>query len=202
MAVALTVATIRMATLMNRPFFGARALLVGAGVCAVLGLGACSTSVDRSASRMVDAVTPYRPEIIQGNFISAEQVQALRPGMSRVQVRDILGTPLVVSMFHSDRWDYVFTMKRKGVEPQRYKLTAYFSGEALDRVENDEMPSEEEFVKRIGTQGKKPKVPVLEAKPEQLEKFRQANPVKPGPESDDLPASTAPGDYPPLESAR
>ena len=162
---------------------------------------ACS-SFDQASNRVAAIVTPYQVEVVQGNFISAEQARALQKGMTRTQVRDILGTPLVVSMFHSDRWDYVFTMKRKGVEPQRYKLTAYFSGEALDRVENDDMPSEEEFVKRIGTQGKKPKVPVLEAKPEQLEKFRQANPVKPGPESDDLPASTAPGDYPPLESAR
>ena len=179
----------------------ARPLAMSATAGLLFALGAC-TSVDQSASRMMDAVTPYRAEVIQGNFVSAEQVQALRPGMSRVQVRDIVGTPLVASMFHSDRWDYVFTMKRQGVEPQQYKMTVYFSGEALDRVENDEMPSEEEFVKRIGTQGKTPKVPVLEAKPEQLEKFRQANPVKPTSESDDLPSSTAPSDYPPLESSR
>ena len=185
----------------DAPSRRARPLAWGAALGLLLALGAC-TSVDQRASRMIDSVTPYRPEVIQGNFISSEQVQALRPGMSRVQVRDILGTPLVASMFHQDRWDYVFTMKRKGVEPQRYKLTAFFNGEALDRVENDDMPSEEEFVQRIGTQGKKPKVPVLEAKPEQLEKFRQANPVKPVPEAGDLPSSTAPGDYPPLEPSR
>ena len=52
---------------------------------------------------------------MQGNFVSKEQVEALRPGMSRQQVRDILGTPLVTSVFHADRWDYVFTIKRQGV---------------------------------------------------------------------------------------
>lgn len=168
----------------------------------LLALGAC-TSLNDSTARMVDSVTPYRPEVIQGNFISSEQVEAVRPGMSRVQVRDILGTPLVASAFHSDRWDYVFTLKRKGIEPQRYKLTAYFNGEALDRIENDAMPSEDDFVKRLTEKRKAPKVPVLEAKPEQLEKFREANKAKATPDAEeDLPSSAAPSDYPPLESSR
>ncbi|ARU03627.1 hypothetical protein CCO03_02035 [Comamonas serinivorans] len=182
-----------------------RPWLLSASAFAALALSACS-SWDTSSRRMLDAVTPYRPEVIQGNFISAEQVQAVQPGMSRLQVRDILGTPLVASAFHSDRWDYVFTMKRKGVDEQRYKLTAFFSGDLLDRVESDEMPSEEEFVQRIDSHStRKPKVPQLEAKPEQLEKFRERNAAKPGapaPEEDVLPSSSAPQDYPPLEPAR
>ena len=179
-----------------------RPWLLTASVCAVVSLGACS-SWDTSTARMLDSVTPYRPEVVQGNFISAEQVQAVRPGMSRVQVRDILGTPLVASAFRADRWDYVFTMRRKGVEPQRFKLTAFFNGEVLDRIEGDDMPSEDEFVKRISTVTKTPKVPPLEAKPEQLEKFRASNKSKGGaPDEDDLPSSAAPQDYPPLEPAR
>ena len=50
----------------------------------------------------------------------------MRPGMTRVQVRDTLGTPLTTSIFHADRWDYVFTMKRVRVEPQKYRLTVFF----------------------------------------------------------------------------
>jgi outer membrane protein assembly factor BamE len=47
--------------------------------------------------------------VVQGNFVSREQVEFLKPGMTRQQVRDVLGTPLVASLFHADRWDYVFT---------------------------------------------------------------------------------------------
>ena len=50
----------------------------------------------------------YIPEVVQGNFVSREQKDFLKPGMSRLQVREVLGTPLVSSVFHEDRWDYVF----------------------------------------------------------------------------------------------
>ena len=72
-------------------------LLVGAV------LAACS-SFDSATNRLVGVVTPYKIDIVQGNFVSREQVQALQPGMGRQQVRDILGTPLVTSLFHNDRW--------------------------------------------------------------------------------------------------
>ena len=66
--------------------------------------------------------------------------------MSRQQVRDILGTPLLTSIFHGDRWDYVFTLERRKVETQKYRLTVYFKGDALERFEGDTMPTEAEFV--------------------------------------------------------
>ena len=68
-------------------------------------LSACST-IDDPMARAIRKVTPFRVEVVQGNFVSKEQVQALRAGMSRNQVKDILGTPLIASVFHSDRWDY------------------------------------------------------------------------------------------------
>ena len=48
---------------------------------------------------------PYKVPIVQGNVVTREQVAVLRPGMSRIQVRDILGTPLLTSVFHAHRWD-------------------------------------------------------------------------------------------------
>ena len=119
-------------------------LLLGA-VAASLCLGACS-SVGNSARGALTAVTPYKVEVVQGNFVSKEQVAALKPGMSRQQVREILGTSLLTDVFHSNRWDYVFTIRRQGVEPQQRRLTLYFNGELLERFEGDPMPSEEEFV--------------------------------------------------------
>ena len=88
----------------------------------------------------------YKAEIAQGNFVSKEQVAALRLGMPRLQVADILGTPLLVSVFHADRWEYVFNLKRKGIETPAYKLTVYFKGDALDKIDGSNMPTEQEFI--------------------------------------------------------
>ena len=164
-------------------------------------LGACS-SFDQGTRSLADAITLYKPEVVQGNFVSKEQVAALQPGMTRLQVRDILGTPLVTSLFHADRWDYVFTMRRQRVEPQNFRLTVFFKGDALERFEGDEMPSETEFVQRISRE-RKVKVPVLEATEDQLAKFPAA-PTDAAPAAGDAATSTAvPAlSYPPLEPGR
>ena len=162
-------------------------------------LGACS-SFEQGTRGIADALTLYKPEVVQGNFVSKEQVAALQPGMSRVQVRDTLGTPLVTSVFHADRWDYVFTMRRQRVEPQNFRLTLFFQGDVLERFEGDDMPSETEFVQRISRE-RKVKVPRLEATEEQLAKFPAA--AGPAGAASAAPAAAQPaGSYPPLEPAR
>lgn len=171
------------------------ALLLMAGAA----LSGCG-SLDGASNRLSGLVTPYKPEVVQGNFVSREQVEALQPGMSRLQVRDILGTPLLTSLFHADRWDYVFTLKRQGVAPQSYKLVLFFKGDQLERFEGDAMPSETEFVARVDTGRKPGKVPVLEASEEALRKFPPARSA-----GTDAAAAEAPlpASYPPLEpSAR
>ena len=126
-------------------------------------LAACGSF--NSASRSIaSAITPYKVDVVQGNFVSKEQVAALQPGMSRQQVREIMGTPLVTSVFHGNRWEYVFTLKRAGLDPQTRKLTVFFEG--------DEMPSESEFVASLGKKMKNVKVPQLEATEEQLARFQ------------------------------
>jgi outer membrane protein assembly factor BamE len=113
-------------------------------------------------------------------------------------VRDILGTPLVSSVFHADRWEYVFTLKRPGIEVQTRKLTVFFKGDALERFEGDEMPSESEFVATLDARKGKRSVPVLEATPEQLAKYPAPTPAK----ADTAPVAPAPANrYPPLESS-
>ena len=164
---------------------------------AAAALAGCN-SLDNAAHRVANVVTPYKVEVVQGNVVAREQVQALQPGMSRQQVRDILGTPLVTDIFHGDRWDYVFTIRRPGVESQVRKLTVYFEGDRFVRYEGDEMPTEAEFVASLKTMDK-PKVPQLEATEAQLAKYP---PPKPATEArqagDELPP--APASYPPLES--
>ena len=174
-------------------------LTVGLTAALVVTLSACS-SFNSATQGMADALTIYKPEVVQGNFVSKEQVAALQPGMSRLQVRDILGTPLLASVFHADRWDYVFTMRRQGVEPQNFRLTVFFDGDTMARYEGDEMPSETEFVERISRK-REVKVPVLEATEDQLARFPA--PAAPSAENTDAPASAVPsGQYPPLESSR
>lgn len=152
------------------------------------GLAACAN--------VGQALTPYKTEVVQGNFISREQVQLLQPGMGRNQVRDLLGTPLMASLFHADRWDYVFTVKREGVEPQSRRLSVFFKDDVLTRFEGDDMPSEAEFVARIDTRRKVDKVPSLQASEQELKayepKARSAAATKP--------AAALPTQYPPLES--
>ena len=153
-------------------------------------------SLDSASNRAVSVVTPYKMDIVQGNFVSAEQLAAIKPGMSRVQVRDVLGTPLLTSIFHADRWDYVFTFRRQGVPLQARQVTVYFKGDALERVDADSMPTEAEFVASLDSGRKIGKVPVLEVPSDTLSQ-RHA-PVKP---AETKPLPPLPTSYPPLEPA-
>lgn len=168
-----------------------RTSLLAVACIAVTG---CS-SVGGLTRGIANVVTPYKVEVVQGNFISREQVEQLQPGMSRQQVRDVLGTPLVTSVFHADRWDYVFTLKRQGVEPQARRLTVYFNGDAMARAEGDTMPSETEFVTAINKQ-RPGKVPPLEASAEQLRKAAPVAQAATPQQAAPPPAATT---YPPLE---
>jgi outer membrane protein assembly factor BamE len=163
------------------------AVLLAACVVANLGLSACS-----------NFITPYRPEVVQGNFVSREQVQALRLGMPRQAVRDILGTPLVTSVFHGNRWDYAFTINRQGAEPQQRRLSVFFKGDVLERIEGDPLPTEAEFAAKLDTRRAPTKVPELKASEEILSQF----PAKPSAAATNntVSAPSAPVAYPPLES--
>ena len=167
-------------------------LWFGAAVAAVCAsLTACS-----SVSGVGQRLTPYKPEIVQGTVVAREQVQALQPGMPRQQVRDILGSPSVTSLFHESRWEYVFLLKRPGVEPVRHRISVHFKGDVFERWEGDTLPTEAELVAQLGSGQKPGKVPVLEATPEQLERARVPAPaVQPAP-----PATRPAASYPPLEA--
>ncbi|MDB5870303.1 MAG: SmpA/OmlA domain protein [Polaromonas sp.] len=159
-----------------------------------------------STANPVNWITPYKMDVIQGNFVSREQVAQLQAGMTRDQVKAVLGTPLMTSLFHADRWDYVFTLKRQGVEPQAFKYTVFFKGDQLERFSGDAMPSEAEFIATLSGKRKLGNVPVLEATEEQLLKAAEKTaPSKDASEAAD--AASAPAGpqttvYPPLESSK
>ena len=157
-------------------------------VCAIL--AGCGSMTSFTG----DTFKPYVPDVVQGNFVSKEQRQALTPGMARAQVRDILGTPLVTSLFHADRWDYAFSIRRQGVPPQTFQLTVFFKGDVLQSIEGGDLPSESEFVERLVIQRKAANVPSLQASEEDLKKF----PVQKAPGGAER-AAPLPASYPPLE---
>lgn len=169
------------------------------------GLAACSTWSDVAAKKdaLATAVSPYKIDIIQGNVVTREQLDYLRPGMPRAVVRDVLGSALLTSVFHADRWDYVFTLQRQGAQPQSRKVTVFFKNDVLERIEADEVPSEKEFVSTLRSTPPKGPVPVLEASPEALKAARAAS--KPVATTAPTVNPTPPVDasaYPPLEPAQ
>ncbi len=104
-----------------------------------LALAACA-SRDLPVPQLVK---PYRMEIQQGNFISKEMVDQLKPGMSKEQVRFVLGTPLVTDIFHADRWDYVYWREPEGGgKREQRNLSVVFEQGKLVRVIGDLLPSE------------------------------------------------------------
>ena len=141
-----------------------------------------------------DSLKTYVPEVVQGNFVSKEQRQALGLGMDRAQVKDILGTPLVTSLFHADRWDYAFSIRRQGVAPQHFQVTVHFKDNVLTAIDNGDLPSEAEFAQRLVAQSQNNALPRLQASPEELNSF----PAKKAPVGDNS-QPALPSNYPPLE---
>ena len=82
-------------------------------------------------------LAPYRIDIQQGNFVSQEMVSQLKAGMTKEQVRFVLGTPLVTDIFHAERWDYVYMLERRGAPRQQRHVAVFFEGGKLARVDGD-----------------------------------------------------------------
>jgi outer membrane protein assembly factor BamE len=119
-------------------------------------LSGCSTKVDETQRTFMNAVfRPYVPDVVQGNFISSEQYAKLEVGMSREQVRQILGTPLLASYFHANRWDYVFEFKRLGEKiSKERRVTVFFEGDKVTKFNGDALPTEVELVAEIDNYAK------------------------------------------------
>src|SRR5258706_7980397 len=99
---------------------------------ALLALSACKQNVELPA-----LISPYRIDIQQGNVVTQEMVSKLKAGMTRAQVRFVLGSPLVTDMFHGDRWDYVLLMQKQGKADERRRLTVIFDGDKMVTLEGD-----------------------------------------------------------------
>jgi outer membrane protein assembly factor BamE len=173
-----------------------RSLLAPCALATGLLLAGCGSTL-RDADSLFGLVTPYRFEVVQGNVVTKEQLERLRIGMPRPQVRDLLGSPLVADPFHADRWDYVFTIRRQGAEPQRRSVVVHFEGDRLVKIDAEELPSEQEFVASISRH--------REFAPKKMELTAEERAALPRPPAPDATATTEPvgpvRSYPPLEGS-
>lgn len=158
------------------------------------GLAGCQSL--SSQGNFLGVITPYRVEVVQGNVVTKEQAAAIRPGMTRAQVRDVLGSPLLSDPFHGERWDYVFTIRRQGAEPQSRRVIVRFDADILKSIDTGgALPSELEFVASIDTFKTPRNAPSLELSDEQI----RALPVPARPAASDADPVGADRSYPPLE---
>lgn len=83
----------------------------------------------------------YKIDIPQGNVITQEMVDKLKPGMDKSQVVFALGSPMLVDVFHQERWDYVYSLQPGGEERQQRRISLFFEEDTLKRVEGDIKPA-------------------------------------------------------------
>ena len=90
----------------------------------------------------------YRMTVQQGNLVTEEMIDQLQPGMSRIQVRYLLGTPMLVDLFHTNRWYYTYTIRRGHESMEKRPLVVYFDGDQFTRVEGYLQPDPQRAANR------------------------------------------------------
>lgn len=112
------------------------------------GAGAHTTTVTQ-LQKFMWFFSPYRPDIQQGNFVSQDMLDQLKEGMTRDQVRFVLGTPMLADIFHAERWDYPFRLAKGNGEITTATVVVYFKDDKVARWEGGNLPSEREYIERI-----------------------------------------------------
>lgn len=100
------------------------------------GLAGCG-----SWSNPIKRISPYKLDIQQGNYLTQEKLDKLKPGMTPSQVRFLLGTPLVVDPFRANRWDYVYSLMKEGQLLEQRRVTVVFENDRLKSLEGDVTPA-------------------------------------------------------------
>ena len=170
-----------------------------ASLLAALALGGCSSFNEPiSVKGFIAFIAPYKPDVIQGNVVTTEQIALVKTGMSRVQVKEVLGSPLITDPFHGDRWDYVFTLRRQGFDDQQRSFVVLFEKDQVLKIDAPVLPSEDQFVAAISRK----KLPTTTPKLELTDTERAAlpAPVAVAPAASAVVLAGATRTYPPLES--
>lgn len=100
----------------------------------------CAAVFALTACSHLPHVGVYKLEINQGNYVTQDMVERLKPDMTRGQVKLVLGTPLVTDAFHADRWDYVYYHGVDGRLVEKRNFAVYFANDKLAKWEGDQAP--------------------------------------------------------------
>ena len=123
---------------MKKNVFKLAAALITATCSSVL-LTGCASSTE-GGSKLISFPGAYKIDIQQGNVITQEMVDQLRPGMTRAQVQYVMGTSLLKDTFNKDRWDYVYSMQPGGGQREQKTVTLFFEGDELVSIVGDYQP--------------------------------------------------------------
>jgi outer membrane protein assembly factor BamE len=102
---------------------------------------------------MLPFLHTHKIDIQQGNYVTQDMISRLKPGMTRSQVRFLMGTPLIVDPFHSDRWDYVYTFQKAGTMTEQRRIVVIFDSDKLLRIEGDVVPAQSAAASQGATAG-------------------------------------------------
>lgn len=142
-------------------------------------------SCQAQGPRLPEMLSPYRIDIQQGNVVTQDMVAKLKAGLTRSQVRFILGSPLVVDMFHADRWDYIYLLQRQNRPDERRRLTVIFDGDKLVTIEGDVVLSDRDLEPAArhpdSIPAPKPEAAKPAVKPESVKPAPKPEPVAPAP---------------------
>lgn len=116
----------------------------------------------------VPAVKPFKMDIQQGNVVTSKMLLQLRPGMTKSQVKFIMGTPLIVDSFHKDRWDYFYQLRQAGKIVEQRRVILDFDKDLLTKVRGDVVPQGTAGA-ATGDESSVAKTITLEPKPKQEE---------------------------------
>ena len=98
------------------------------------------TTLISGCGSSIPTIKPFKMDIQQGNVVTSKMLLQLKPGMTKSQVRFIMGTPLVVDSFHKDRWDYFYQMRQAGKIVEQRRVILDFEKELLTKVRGDVVP--------------------------------------------------------------
>lgn len=99
-------------------------------------------SLASCGSYSVHLPSTYKMDIRQGNYVTVEMRDKLRLGMSHAQVRYVMGTPMISDVFHAERWDYVYRLEHDHKLVEQQRLTLYFNGDSLARMDDSGLHAE------------------------------------------------------------
>ena len=146
-------------------------------IIAALAFTACGTALP--------SIKPFKLDIQQGNVVTSKMLLQLRPGMTKSQVRYIMGTPLIQDSFHGNRWDYVYQMREQGKIIEQRRVILDFENDLLAKVRGDVAPSAgdkaatESGAANIGTRSVNPTNQPVEKSTLDKLKFWKKDEIKP-----------------------